>query len=56
MQNRCRRFQPEFGGLFEGKFEKHVDFQAKFEDTTLAESNMRVIDNLVDRYNFTEKL
>ena len=43
-------------GLVEGKFEKHVDFQAKFEDTTLAESNMRVIDNLVDRYNFTERL
>ena len=43
-------------GLTNGKFEKHVDFQAKFEDTTLAESNMRVIDNLVDRYNFTEKL
>ena len=43
-------------GLTNGKFEKHVDFQAKFEDTTLAESNMRVIDNLVDRYNFTERL
>ena len=43
-------------GVTNGKFEKHVDFQAKFEDTTLAESNMRVIDNLVDRYNFIEKL
>ena len=43
-------------GLFNGKFETHVDFQAKFEDTTIAESNMRVIDNLVERYNFTERL
>ena len=43
-------------GLFEGKFEKHVDFTSSFDDTTLAQSNMRVIDNLVERYNFTERL
>ena len=43
-------------GLFNGKFEKHVDFTSSFEDTTIAESNMRVIDALVERYNFTERL
>lgn len=43
-------------GLFEGKFEKHVDFTSSFDDTTIAQSNMRVIDNLVERYNFTERL
>ena len=43
-------------GLFEGKFEKHVDFTSSFDDTTIAKSNMRVIDNLVERYNFTERL
>ena len=43
-------------GLTNGKFEKHVDFTSHFEDTSIAQSNMRVIDALVDRYNFTEKL
>ena len=43
-------------GLIEGKFEKHVDFTSSFDDTTIAQSNMRVIDNLVERYNFTERL
>ena len=43
-------------GLFNGKFEKHVDFTSSLEDTTIAESNMRVIDALVERYNFTERL
>ena len=43
-------------GLINGKFEKHVDFTSSFEDTTIAESNMRVIDALVERYNFTERL
>ena len=43
-------------GLVNGKFEKHVDFTSSFDDTTIAKSNMRVIDNLVERYNFTERL
>ena len=43
-------------GLIKGKFEKHVDFTSSFDDTTIAQSNMRVIDNLVERYNFTERL
>ena len=43
-------------GLINGKFEKHVDFTSSFDDTTIAQSNMRVIDNLVERYNFTERL
>ena len=43
-------------GLFEGKFEKHVDFSAGFEDTTKAEKNIQTIDSLVERYNHTERL
>ena len=43
-------------GLFEGKFEKHVDFSASFEDTTKAEKNIQIIDSLVERYNHTERL
>lgn len=43
-------------GLINGKFEKHVDFETKFEDTSIAEANMKVIDNLVTRYNHTERL
>jgi hypothetical protein len=37
-------------GLFDGKFEKHVDFQAKIEDNNLiglAKHNMSLIDHLV---------
>ena len=46
-------------GLVEGKFEKHVDFEAKIEDNSLielAKTNMAKIDELVDRYNHTERL
>ena len=46
-------------GLVEGKFEKHVDFEAKIEDNNLielAKTNMGKIDELVDRYNHTERL
>ena len=46
-------------GLVEGKFEKHVDFEAKIEDNSLielAQTNMNKIDELVERYNFTERL
>ena len=46
-------------GLVEGKFEKHVDFEAKIEDNNLielAKTNMGKIDQLVDRYNHTERL
>ncbi len=43
-------------GLGGGKFEKHVDFEANFEDTTMAKNNMNYIDYLVNRYNKTERL
>lgn len=43
-------------GLGGGKFEKHVDFEANFEDTTMAKNNMNYIDYLVDRYNKTERI
>ena len=43
-------------GLTNGKFEKHVDFSASFEDTTKAEKNIQIIDSLVERYNHTERL
>lgn len=46
-------------GLFDGKFEKHVDFNFKTEDNTLVEmarNNMTYIDIQVDRYNKSEKL
>ena len=46
-------------GLVEGKFEKHVDFEAKIVDNNLielAKTNMGKIDELVNRYNFTERL
>lgn len=43
-------------GLGNGKFEKHVDFEANFEDTTMAKNNMNYIDYLVDRYNKTERI
>tara|TARA_B100001109_G_scaffold172829_1_gene141282 strand:- start:88 stop:948 length:861 start_codon:yes stop_codon:yes gene_type:complete len=43
-------------GLVNGKFEKHVDFTSSFEDTTIAKSNIDYIDNLVTRYNHTERL
>ena len=43
-------------GLVNGKFEKHVDFRSSFEDTTIAKSNIDYIDNLVTRYNHTERL
>ena len=46
-------------GLVEGKFEKHVDFEAKVEDNTfieLAKTNIAKIDDLVTRYNHTERL
>ena len=33
-------------GLMNGKFELEVDFNAKFEDTTIACSNMAYIDQL----------
>lgn len=43
-------------GLFEGKFEKHVDFDFKTEDNVLvklAQQNVDYIDKLVERYNRT---
>ena len=46
-------------GLVEGKFEKHVDFEAKIEDNRLielAKTNIAKIDELVNRYNCTERL
>jgi len=46
-------------GLVEGKFEKHVDFEAKIEDNSLielAKTNIAKIDELVNRYNCTERL
>jgi hypothetical protein len=43
-------------GLGNGKFEKHVDFEANFEDTSMAKNNMNYIDYLVDRYNKTERI
>ena len=43
-------------GLINGKFEKHVDFESNFKDTSIAEANMKVIDDLVTRYNHTERL
>jgi len=43
-------------GLGGGKFEKHVDFEAGFEDTSMAKNNMNYIDYLVDRYNKTERI
>jgi hypothetical protein len=46
-------------GLVEGKFEKHVDFEAKVEDNTfieLAKTNIAKIDELVERYNHVERL
>ena len=46
-------------GLVEGKFEKHVDFEAKIEDNSLielAKTNIVKIDELVNRYNCTERL
>ena len=43
-------------GLGGGKFEKHVDFEANFEDTSMAKNNMNYIDYLVDRYNKTERI
>jgi len=43
-------------GLGNGKFEKHVDFEAGFEDTSMAKNNMNYIDYLVDRYNKTERI
>ena len=43
-------------GLINGKFEKHVDFTSSFDDTTIAKANMKVIDDLVERYNHTERL
>ena len=46
-------------GLVEGKFEKHVDFEAKIVDNSLidlAKVNMGKIDELVNRYNHTERL
>ena len=43
-------------GLGGGKFEKHVDFEANFEDTSMAKNNMNYIDHLVNRYNKTERL
>ena len=43
-------------GLINGKFEKHVDFTSHFEDTSIAKANIKVIDDLVVRYNHTERL
>jgi hypothetical protein len=46
-------------GLFEGKFEKHVDFNFDTEDDNLidcARRNVAYIDNLVERFNASEKL
>jgi len=46
-------------GLNDGKFEKHVDFEAEIEDSTfiaMAKNNMNYIDLLVQRYNHTERL
>ena len=46
-------------GLVDGKFEKHVDFECKVEDNSLielAKTNIAKIDELVNRYNCTERL
>lgn len=46
-------------GLFDGKFEKHVDFNFETEDNALinlAQQNVEYIDRLVERYNRTERL
>ena len=46
-------------GLHSGKFETHVDFNFDTEDDTLieqAKANIAYIDNLVDRFNASEKL
>ena len=46
-------------GFVEGKFERHVDFYDKVGDNSLielAQSNINKIDDLVERYNFTERL
>ena len=46
-------------GLVDGKFEKHVDFECKVEDNSLielAKTNIAKIDDLVTRYNHTERL
>jgi len=43
-------------GLFNGKFEKHVDFDFETDDNTLiklAQQNVDYIDKLVERYNRT---
>jgi len=46
-------------GFVEGKFERHVDFYDKVEDNSLielAKTNVAKIDELVERYNHTERL
>ena len=43
-------------GLINGKFEKHVDFTSSFDDTIQAKKNIEIIDDLVTRYNHTERL
>ena len=44
-------------GLMTGKFEKHVDFSADLSDNVdLAKKNVKYIDDLVERYNNTERL
>ena len=44
-------------GLMTGKFEKHVDFSADLSDNVdLAKKNVKYIDDLVQRYNNTERL
>ena len=52
-------FDDSPSGLTNGKFETHVDFEHKEVDTSLikqAKANMDYIDNLVERYNRTERL
>ena len=44
-------------GLVNGKFEKHVDFNHESKDNIdIAKANVKYIDELVDRYNKTERL
>ena len=44
-------------GLVNGKFEKHVDFNHESKDNIdIAKANVKYIDDLVDRYNKTERL
>lgn len=44
-------------GLINGKFEKHVDFSADLSDNiNIAKKNVKYIDDLVERYNNTERL